>query len=68
MAVHTASTLVVQYRPHSELECGIQSESNITTGFGSKLKSAPFSTYYYFAGSFFAVGAFPVMTRTLVVL
>ena len=31
MAVHTASTLEVQYRPHSELEFGVQSETNITS-------------------------------------
>ena len=30
MAVHTASTLVVQHRPHSELEFGVSSETNIT--------------------------------------
>ena len=29
-AVHIASTLVVPHRPHSELEFGIQSETNIT--------------------------------------
>ena len=68
MAVHTASALVVPHRPHSELEFGIQSETNITTGFGSKSKSAPFNTYYYFVGSFFEVAASLVMTRTLVVL
>ena len=39
MAVHTASTLVVPHRPHLELEFGIQSETNITTGFGSKSKT-----------------------------
>ena len=37
MAVHTASTLVVQYRPHSELEFGIQSETNITREVPGKL-------------------------------
>ena len=68
MAVHTASTLVVPHRPHSELEFGIQSETNITTGFGSKSKTATFNTYYYFISLLFVVDAFPVMSRTLVVL
>ena len=68
MAVHTASTLEVQHRPHSELEFGVQSEINITTGFGSKSKTATYNTYYYFEGLFFAVGASPVPLRTLVVL
>ena len=44
------------------------SETNITTGFGSKSKSASFITHYYFVGLFFAVGASPVLLRTLVVL
>ena len=43
MAVHTASTLEVQHRPHSELEFGGHSEINITTGFGSNSKSASFN-------------------------
>ena len=68
MAVHTASTLEVQHRPHSELEFGVHSETNITTGFGSKPKSASFNTYFYFVGSFFTVGTSPVPLRTLVVL
>ena len=67
MAVHTASTLEVQHRPHSELEFGVTSEINITTGFGSKAKSALFDTYFYFVGTLFIVAAFPVMTRTPVV-
>ena len=46
----------------------IVSETNITTGFGSKLKYASFNTYYYFVGSLFEVAASPVTTRTLVVL
>ena len=29
-AVHTASTLLVQHRPHLELEFGLRSETNIT--------------------------------------
>ena len=47
MAVHTASTLEVQYRPHSELEFGIQSETNITmsiefvTNYVSAIKQDP---------------------------
>ena len=64
-AVHTASTLEVQYRPHSELEFRLHSETNITTGFGSKSKTAPFNTYYYSVGSLFEVCASPVTSRTL---
>ena len=64
MAVHTASTLVVQHRPYSELEFGVQSEINIITGFGSKSKTALFNTYYYSVGSFFVVAAAPVPLRT----
>ena len=40
------------------------SDINITTGFGSKMKSAQFNIYYYSVGSFFVVAASPVMTRT----
>ena len=64
MAVHTAITLVVPHRPHSELEFGIQSETNITTGFGNKLKTATFNTYYYFVGLLFEVGASLVTSKT----
>ena len=42
----------------------LPSEINITTGFGSKMKSALFNTYFYFVGSFFEVTASPVPTRT----
>ena len=63
-AVHTANTLVVQHRPQLELEFGVHSETNITTGFGSKSKSASFNTCYYFVGSFFVVAAYPVPSRT----
>ena len=68
MAVNTASTLLVPHRPHLELEFRFSSETNITTGFGSKSKTTPFNTYYYFVGLLFVVVASPVMTRTLVVL
>ena len=44
------------------------SETNITTGFGSKTNSAQFNTYYYTLGSLFEVPAFPVTSRTLSVL
>ena len=46
----------------------IVSETNITTGFGSKSKSAQFNTYYYLVGSLFEVSASPATSRTLVVL
>ena len=65
MAVHTTSTLVIPHRPHSELKFGIQSETNITTGFGGKSRTVPFNIYHYFVGSFFEVAASPVMTRPL---
>ena len=68
MAVHTASTLVVQYKPYLELEFGYHSETFIATGFGSKSKSALFNMHYYFVGSFFVVAASPVMTRSSVLL
>ena len=68
MAVHTASTLEVQHRTHSELEFRFSSDTNITTGFGSKSKTASFNTYHYVVGSLFEVGASPVMSRTLVLL
>ena len=46
----------------------IVSETNITTGFGSKTKSAQFNTYYYSIGLLFEVPASPVPSRTPVVL
>ena len=46
----------------------IVSETNITTGFGSKSKTAQLNTYYYCIGFFFEVCASPVPSRTPVVL
>ena len=43
----------------------IDSETNITTGFGSKSRTAQFNTYYYTVGSLFEVSASPVTSRTL---
>ena len=51
-----------------EVGVWIVSETNITTGFGSKSKTAQLNTYYYSVGSFFEVSASPVLLRTLVVL
>ena len=45
----------------------LDSEINITTGFGRKSKSALFNTYYYFVGLISIFAASPVMTRTPVV-
>ena len=63
-AVHTASTLEVRGRPHSVLEFGVSSEINITTGFGSKSKTASFNTYYYIVGLLLVVATSPVMSST----
>ena len=46
----------------------MSSETNITTGFGSKTKSALFNINNDSVGSFFVVAASPVLLRTLVVL
>ena len=53
---------------HFGVEFRFSSDINITTGFGSKLKTASFNIYYYTVGSFFEVSASPVPLRTLVVL
>ena len=68
MAVHTASTLEVHTDHIRSWSLDIHSEINITTGFGSKSKTALFNTYYYFVGLLFVVAASPVMTRTSVLL
>ena len=43
-AAHTASTLAAHYRPHLKLEFGYTTGDNITTGFGSELKSTKCNT------------------------
>ena len=53
---------------HFGVEFRLPSEINITTGFGSKLKTAQLNTYYYSVGSLFEVCASPVTSRTLSVL
>ena len=53
---------------HFGVEFRLPSETNITTGFGSKMNSAQFNIYYYTVGSLFEVSASPVPLRTLVVL
>ena len=53
---------------HFGVEFRFSSDTNITTGFGSKSKTASFYIYYYTVGSFFEVSASPVPFRTLVVL
>ena len=45
----------------------LSSDINITTGFGSKSKTAQLNTYYYSVGLLFEVVASPVMSRTLAV-
>ena len=45
----------------------LSSDINITTGFGSKSKTAQFNTYYYSVGLLFGVGASPVTSKTLTV-
>ena len=52
----------------SKVGVWIVSETNITTGFGSKSKTASFNIYFYTVGSLFEVSASPVPLRTLVVL
>ena len=76
--MHVRSTgavrLYIQLAPwrysteHFEVEFRLPSDINITTGFGSKSKTAQFNTYYYTVGSLFEVSASPVPLRTLVVL
>ena len=56
MTVHTASTLAVNYRLHSELELGYTTGDDIAIGFGSKFRTT-ILIYFYFVGSFFTVGA-----------
>ena len=51
-----------------EVGVWIVSETNITTGFGSKSRTAQINIYYYSVGSFFEVCASPVPSRILVVL
>ena len=43
----------------------IVSETKITTGFGSKSKTAQLNTYYYSVGLLFEVSASPVPSSTL---
>ena len=50
---------------HFGVEFRFSSDTNITTGFGSKTNSAQFNIYYYTVGSLFEVSASPVTSRTL---
>ena len=53
---------------HFGVEFRFSSDTNITTGFGSKSKTAQLNTYYYSVGLLFEVFASPVPLRTSVVL
>ena len=53
---------------HFGVEFRLDSETNFTTGFGSKSRTAQFNIYYYTVGSLFEVSASPVPLRTLLVL
>ena len=50
---------------HFGVEFRFSSDTNITTGFGSKSKTASFNIYFYTVGSLFEVPASPVTSRTL---
>ena len=50
---------------HFGVEFRFSSDTDITTGFGSKSKTASFNIYYYTVGSLFEVCASPVTSRTL---
>ena len=50
---------------HFGVEFKFSSDTNITTGFGSKTNSAQFITYYYSVGSLFEVCTSPVTSRSL---
>ena len=53
---------------HFGVEFRFSSDTNITTGFGSKSKTASFNIYYYSVGSLFEIIASHVPFRTLVLL
>ena len=53
---------------HIGVEFRLPSGTDITTGFGSKSKTAQLNTYYYSVGSLLEVCASPVTSRTLSVL
>ena len=50
---------------HFGVEFRLPSETNFTTGFGRKSRTAQFNIYYYTVGSLFENSASPVTSRTL---
>ena len=63
-SLHLGSTEIY----HSVLEFGVVTETDITTGFGRKCRTAFFNTKFYFIGPFFVVLASGAPLRTAAVL